>query len=226
MDNSYISLSSDEILAAIEKASLFGGQVSYPTASRNETLNIERITVDNDGRITMSLNGEIVMEERWPVSVMLNYRDISFQLDPKHYSIQDKTIQGTLPEKARGLRKRHDERYILPQQSSVTTTMYRIEKRGGSLELNLKVLDVSNSGLAVLVQDLKEENVLLKNDHLWVKSINGLQLEQPIFAKVVYVSQRNYKDTIDLKAGLQLQETLPGAVMRELQSLCNLVLTA
>ena len=226
MDHSYISLSSDEIQEAIEKASLFGGKIIYPTASRNETLNIERIAIDKHGHITLNLNGEIVMEEKWPVSVILNYRDISFQLDPKHYSILENTLQGTLPERARGLRKRHDERYVLPLQSNVTTSMYRIEKRGGSLELSLKVLDVSKNGLAVLVQDLKEENVLLQNDHLWLKSINGLQLEQPIFAKVVYISQRNYKDTIDLKAGLLLQDMLPGPVMRELQQMCNLVLTA
>ncbi len=226
MDHSYISLSAEDIQTAIEKASLFGGMISYPTPSRNETLTIESITFDQQGRITLSLNGEIAMEEKWPVSVMLNYRDISFQLDPKFYSIQENTIQGTLPEKARGLRKRHDERYVLPQQANITTSMYRIEKRGGNLELSLKVLDISKNGLAVLVQDLKEDNVLLKNDHLWVKSINGFMLEQPIFAKVVYISERNYKDTIDLKAGLQLQEMIPGPVMRELQKLCNLVLTA
>ena len=226
MDHSFISIPSDDIHSVIEKASLFGGKISYPTSSRNEILNINRIELDKHGKITLELSGDIVMKEKWPVSVTLNYRDISFQIDPRFYAIEGKKIISTLPDKARALKERIDKRYILPHQSNIKTSMSRIEKRGGGLELDLKVLDLSKKGLAILIQNSKEENALLRNDHLWIKSINGMTLEQPIFATVVYVSHRQYKDTVDLKAGLHLKEPIPGPVFRELQKLCNLVLCA
>jgi hypothetical protein len=226
MDHSFITIPSDDIYSVIKKASLFGGTISYPTSSRNEMLNIDRIELDKHGKITLELSGDIMMKEKWPVSVTLNYRDITFQFDPKFYAIEGKKIISTLPEKARAIKERIDKRYILPHQSNIKTSMYRIEKRGGGLELDLKILDLSKKGLAILVQDPKEENALLRNDHLWIKSINGITLEQPIFATVVYVSHRHYKDALDLKAGLQLKEPIPGPVFRDLQKLCNLVLCA
>lgn len=226
MDHTYINVPLAEILPTINKASLFGGKISHPTSSHNEIFNINKIDIDSYGTMFIKVNELCTLEHKWPVSIMLNYRDISFQLEPDQYAIEGNVIVGQLPQKVRALPSRHDERYVLPILSQVQTSTYRIEKRGGNLELRMKVVDFSKSGMAILIQNVTEDDILLRNDHLWIKDINGITLDEPIFATIVYVSHRKYKDTVDLKAGISLQKEIPEAVFKKLQSMCSLILSA
>lgn len=226
MDHTYINVPLSEILSTINKASLFGGKISHPTSSNNEIFNINKIDIDSYGTIFITVNELCSLERKWPVSIMLNYRDISFQLEPDQYTIEGDVIIGQLPQKMRALPIRHDERYVLPILSQVQTSTYRIEKRGGNLNLSMKVIDFSKSGMAILMQNVTEEDILMRNDHLWIKDINGIPLDEPIFATIVYVSHRRYKDAVDLKAGISLQKEIPVAVLKKLQSMCSLILSA
>lgn len=217
-------LPSFEILDALKKAALFGGRLIQPTISTNTTFRIQKLDIRPDGVMTISLADEVNVEGKWPVSVELNYRDISFQMDPQHYEISGRVITARLPDKAKALPARDHERYVLPFTSKVPVNLYRIEKRAGNLELVANILDVSRKGLGILATSPDDDEILKAHDHLWIKNLYGVELSSPLFATVVYVYQRKFKDSIDLKAGLFLEDPLPEHLYAELQDLSRLVL--
>ncbi len=227
MDHSLLKLiSSTEIPSLIEKASLFGGKIAQPTPETHIMTNIKSINVEDDS-ITIKLFEEVTLEKERPVSIKLNYRNVNFQLDSKQYSIEGTTIVGKMPTVAKGLVIRDTERYVMPYNSQIMSSIHRIEKRGGCLSTDVSLIDVSARGMGILIKNAEEEDMLLKNDHIWIKTIHDVKLPEPIFAKVVYTINRKYKDgTLEIKAGVSLEKEIPEEVFRDLQQLCRLVLKA
>jgi hypothetical protein len=226
MDRSLLkTITSSEIPSLLEKASLFGGKINQPTPATNIISPIKSIDIDN-GLITIKLFEEIQLEKERPVSISLNYRSVNFQLDSKQYYFEGTTLTGPLPTVAKGLVIRDTERYVLPFNSQTISSLHRIEKRGGTLDVDVTMVDVSARGMGLLIKNAEEE-MLLKNDHLWIRTINNVKLSEPIFAKVVYTLNRKYKDgTLEIKAGISLEKEIPEEVFRDLQQLCRLVLKA
>lgn len=227
MDRSLLkTIASSEIPSLIEKASLFGGKIAQPTPATNIISPIKSIDIDN-GLITIQLTQEITLETDRPVSINLNYRSVNFQLDSKQFSLEGTTLTGPVPTTAKGLVIRDTERYCLPYNSQTMTSIYRIEKRGGTLDLDVTLVDVSARGMGILIKNAEEEDLLLKNDHIWIRTINNVKLPEPIFARVIYTINRKYKDgTLEIKAGISLEKQIPEEVFRDLQQLCRLVLSA
>lgn len=106
--------------------------------------------------------------------------------------------------------------------SSVPAQIQRIEKSGNALFGNADILDVSRTGLALLLRD-SEDQLLLQHDHLWIKKSNDLFLEKPFFGRVVYAHKRKYKDSpMDIKAGICLECPIPSKMFKELQQMSTL----
>lgn len=226
MDSNLKALETYEIPYIIEKASLFGGRIVQPTPDANLTTLITRIDVDSYGMMFIRFSEEFAVEKERPVTVRLNYRNVSFLLDSKQYSIEGNVIVSQLPREAKAIAIRPNERYAMPLNSKVSSTIYRIEKRGGSVELNSHVVDVSTMGLGLIIHN-SEEGVLLKNDHIWIRNINGRMLEEPIFGRIVYAHTRKFKDgSIDTKVGVSLESAIPENIFYELQNLSRVILTA
>jgi hypothetical protein len=227
MDLSLLKLiDADEISTIFEKAALFGGKIAQPTLTSNLVTPIKRIDVSS-GTVRIRLFEEAQFENNRPISIKLNYRNLNFNIDPKEYSISDNTIITNIPTEARALEVRPEERYILPYTSKIATALHRIEKRGGSPDLECAIVDVCRKGLGLLISDTTEDAVLLKNDHVWIRSINQVKLSQPIFGRIVYASPRVYKDhQTDLKIGISLDAEIPEEVFSELQQMCKLILKA
>lgn len=227
MDRSLLkTISPSEIPSLIEKASLFGGRIAQPTPATNIISPIKSIDIDN-GLITIQLTQEISLETERPVSINLNYRSVNFQLDSKQYCLQGTTLTGPVPTVAKGLVIRDTERYVLPLNSQTMTSIHRIEKRGGTLSVDVSLVDVSARGMGILIKNADEDDMLLKNDHVWIRTINNIKLEEPIFARVIYSITRKYKDgTMEIKAGISLDKQIPEDIFRDLQQLCRLVLSA
>ena len=223
MDQSLESLPQEEIFQVLLKASLFGGQVIHPTPSRNLSIEIESFSLHRSGKLVIKLQNKIEIQDKWHVTVQLNYRNISFQLEPDLYWIEDNILIGELPKRARAIPARHNKRFVMPLNSQISTTLHRSEKRGEISDLKGTVLDVSEKGLGILVSATDEET-LKENDHVWITSINSEKLPGPLFARIVYVYSRKFKDTIDLRAGLALETTLPMDVARKLKELSSLTL--
>lgn len=228
MDHSHLkSLNIFEIPSIIEKASLFGGKITQPTPTKNVTSIIKRIDVDTYGMMFIKLGEEVEIAKERPVTIKLNYRNVSFLLSTEEFSIEGHTIVSQLPKEAKAIAIRPDERYAMPFNSQIMSSIYRIEKRGGNFEVNASIIDISRRGMGLVLTSTEDEEALIRNDHIWIKTIHGVTLQEPIFGTIVYAHPRKYKDgTIDIRVGVSLEHSVPEEILTELQQLCNLVLTA
>jgi hypothetical protein len=225
MDHALQNLASYEIQTVLEKASLFGGAVAQPSATKKWQSVISRIDVDSSGVLLITLRDKVELERDRPVAIRLNYRNVSFSLSSQDYSVLGATLIGQIPREAKAIAIRDTERYVLPLDTKVNTGIYRIEKRGCSLDIEARMVDVSKQGLGLLLTNT-EADTLIPNDHIWVKKIKGLLLEVPIFGRVVYLNQRRYKDSMDIRCGFSLESKLPEETFRELRQMCRLILKA
>ncbi|MFP5384816.1 MAG: PilZ domain-containing protein [Bacteriovoracia bacterium] len=223
MDHLLESLSQEEMSEILLKASLFGGQVTHPTPTRNLSIEILTFDLHRSGKLIIKLKEKINIHDKWPVTVKLNYRNISFQIEPDFYWIEDDILIGELPKKARAIPARDNKRFVLPLNSKIVTTLHRSEKRGETCDLNGTLLDISEKGLGIVVSTPDEE-LLKANDHVWITSINSEKLPGPVFARIVYVYSRRFRDTVDLRAGLSLESSLPLDVTRKLKDMSSLTL--
>ena len=224
MDHSLKAIDAHEIQNIIEKAALFGGKVSQLNPSSSLEALIKKIDVDLYGTMTITLTEEIPLERDRPIAVAFNYRDLSFYLAPTQYACRGDILIANSPTGAKALAVRDNERYAMPLDSTIMSSIYRIERRGSECNLTAHVVDVSSAGLGLIIHNAEDDGVL-QHDHVWVKSIHDIELPKPIFAKVIYVTSRKFKDNvIDLKIGLSLEETIPEEVMNKLKTLSRLTL--
>ncbi len=208
----------------MEKASLFGGKVTQPSVASGLPGTIAQMTVHRD-TFSIRLRSDVYIERERPLEVRLSYRSMSFQVEPKEFSIEGDLLIGRVPKVARALPIRDNERYAFPLTAEVHADIRRVEKRGCSLAGQVQMVDVSRKGLGILVVN-GEIDGLLRNDHLWLRQIGGMSLEGPIFGTVVYSFEKRFKDSIDLKCGVSLETELPDQVFAELQRQCRLILPA
>lgn len=225
MDHTLYALPSDEIQSVLEKASLFGGRIAQPSSVAKAHSIIAKIDVVEKGMLLIKLPDEVQIEKSRPVSIKLNYRNISFSLSSNDYSIEGRTIIGHLPKSAKALALRDTERYAFPLDLKVSGIIHRVEKRSSTFNGEIQLIDLSRNGLGILLINA-EPQTLVANDHIWIKSLNGQSLSSPIFGRVVYSFERKFKNTIDLKCGISLDSSIPEELFQELQQMCRLVLKA
>lgn len=219
------SLDAHELGTVLSKASLFGGKVAQPTLTSSVVTVIKSIDVLQD-EIRIKLFEDAPLETSRPITIRLNYRDLNFNIDPKQYSVSGTTIITKLPTEARALALRPDERYVLPLHTNATASIRRIEKRRSKVDMEPALIDVSRKGLGLIVTQT-DEDLILNHDHIWVRSLNGIELPKPIFGRIVYVLERKYKDNVvDLKVGVSLDSEIPEEIFEEIKRMCQLVLTA
>lgn len=223
MDKIYQVIPSFEITSTLQKASLFGGKVAQPTPTTRVITPIKQIEIDHYGTMFIELQEETPFEEGRPVLVNLNYRNISFHLDPKKYSMEGRVLVSQIPKDARAIKIRDNERYAFPLTSEVKTFIHRIERRGGDSDFSASLVDVSSRGLGLMLNN-PDHDIITKNDHIWIKTINSHSLEKPIFGTIVYTYTKQFKDSQDIKAGVSLETELPEEIFVELTNLCRLVL--
>jgi hypothetical protein len=220
------NLGSDEIPLVLEKASLFGGNIAQPTLNSKIISIIRRIELNHNGTMTMKLFDQIPLENDRHISINLNYRNIHFHIDPKSFQYEGDNLIMHIPREARAHAQRHTESYVIPLNEKIPVDIYRIEKRGANGNLVASIVDVSQNGLGLLISNA-DEDAIVDNDHIWIKSIHGTELETPIFGRIVYVKHRRYKDNShDTKLGISLDSNIPVEIFRKLQVMCKLVLTA
>ncbi len=224
MGQPFHQLPSFQIPSLIEKASLFGGRVTQPSASSGRPATITQMSVNRD-TFTITFSSDVFIERERPLEIRLSYRSISFQVDPQEFSIQGDVLVGRVPRVARAIAVRDNERYAFPLTAVVHAAIRRVEKRGCSLAGIVQMVDVSRNGLGILLVN-PEVDGILRNDHLWLREIGGIELESPIFGNVVYSFEKRFKDSIDLRCGVSLDREIPEDVFADLQRQCRIVLPA
>ena len=218
-------LNVNEIPLILEKAAPFGGILTQPNLTTNVSSMIKRMEVCNDGKITIKLFEQITLKDDKPIVINLSYRDCSFKLNAGQYLINVDTIITELPREARALPLRDDERFVLPLNSNINLSLHRVEKRERSSDLDAIIIDFSRFGVGIKFPGLRE-GTLLKHDHVWIREINGIMLEQPLFGKIVYVSEIKYLSSSDCRVGISLESPIPEEMFKRLQKKCKMVLTA
>lgn len=203
------------------KAVVFGGEIEQPTLSSNRVSPIKTISIDSLNMIKIELYEDFSAEEERHIKIKLNYRKLFFHLTPKQYLVEGSTLITSFPKNARALALREGERYMMPLESHIKSSIYRTEKRGGNCSLEAGLFDFSPKGLGLMLQNV-EEGALQKHDHIWIKSINNIKLENPIFGKVVYLLDQ----AKSLRVGVSLDDEIPDEIFRQLQMMSHLVLTA
>lgn len=212
-----------EIPLIIREASPFGGKILQSSLELIKSTQILWVQFDSHGFMFFKLAGEKITK-KVPLSVKLNYRNLIFKIFPEQYEVADDILITRLPQSAKALPRRPDERYIIPMNNEVHTFIQRIEKRGMRLDQNVQILDVSERGLGILISDACDD-LLLTHDHLWIKSLDNIQLDNPLFGRVVYSHQRKFKDgIIDIKAGISLSAPIPKETLGQLRGHSHLVL--
>jgi hypothetical protein len=223
MDHTLIAIASHEIPAILLKASVFGGKIAQPSSTTNASSIIARIDIDNCGVMFIKLQHEVEIEKKRPIAIRLNYRNLCFSLASEDYSVEGQTLIGQIPTEARAIALRDTDRYVFPLDRKISAEIHRVEKRGGSFDANIVLVDFSRNGLGFILPDCEREDILT-HDHLWVKSLNGIPLEKPIFGRIIYAYERKFKDTIDIKCGNALESSLPEETYMDLQRQCRLIL--
>lgn len=214
-------LSLSEIPYVIRDASPFGGKIEA-SFDFFTSLRIVEMTCDSRGFVFMKLAQKLT--EKVPLFVKLNYRNLMFKIFPEQYSIEGDVLVTSIPQAAKALDRRPDERFVMPLNSEILCHMNRIEKRGISFEDNARIIDVSEKGLGILITNASSE-LILAHDHVWIKKLNKFELEEPLFGRIVYSNERKYKDgIIDIKAGISLNAPIPRAAMLHLRCFSHLVL--
>lgn len=217
----YHNIDPQELPDLLCKAVLFGGEIEQPTISSNRVSPIKSITIDSMSMMKIELYEEFSAEDERHIKIKLNYRKLFFHLTPKQYLVEGNTLITTFPKTARALALREGERYIMPINSHIMSSIYRTEKRGGNCSLEAGLFDFSPKGLGLVLQNV-EEGTLQKHDHIWIKSINNIKLENPIFGRVVYLLNQ----TKSLRVGVSLEGGIPDEIFKQLQMMSHLVLTA
>lgn len=226
MDHTLRPIKPSEIPHILEKAALFGGKISQCNPSLVIETIIKRVDVDSQGTMTIKLTDEPSFERERPISINFNYRGIVFYLDSTQYAVRGDTIIADCPKGAKAIAIRRDDRYVMAHNSGTMCSIQRIEKRLEVCPPEVNIVDVSQSGLGLLVRDCGDRP-LLANDHVWIKSLGGMTLPKPIFGRVVYTIVKKYKDnSVDLRVGVSLDDSIPEEIFQELQKRSHLVLSA
>jgi hypothetical protein len=225
MHQPLLPLPSFQIPSLIEKASLFGGSVTQPSAVSGRTASITNIAVNRE-TLYIKLGCDVLIERKLPVEIHLSYRNLSFYLGPQQFSLDGDLLISKVPREARAIAIRDNERYAFPLTTKVSADLRRVEKRGVSFAGEVQLVDVSRKGLGILLVNAEVDG-LLKNDHIWLREIGLMSLgEDEIFGNVIYSFEKRFKDSIDLKCGISLETELPEDVFGALQRQCCLVLKA
>lgn len=215
---------SSQIASLLEKASIFVGQIHQPYAEGIRKFSINRLEVTSKNKIIFTFTQAPQLESARALSIHLNYRNISFSLDPDQFDLTSENIVSTLPYQAKALIERHFSRYLLPLNSQLQIDFSRIEKRAGQLNSSAHLLDVSKNGMALILKNCDKDQ-LIAFDHIWIKSIEGIKLHKPLFGRVVYSQPRLFKDgAVDVKAGISLEHLLDEEIFSSLKEKSQLVL--
>lgn len=211
------TLEINEIPQIISRAAHFGGVIEQPTLTSSRVTLIKQMTVDNAGLLRIELYDDFESEEERHIKIKLKYRKLFFHLMPGQFRAEGKTLVASLPRDARALAMRDTDRYLIPKESAVLSSIYRTERRGGNCNIQAQLFDVSRQGMAFLIEQIDNE-VLVKNDHVWIKTMNGTPLEKPLFGRIVYVSGG--------KIGISLEAPLSEDIFQELQEKSHMVRSA
>lgn len=202
-----------QIISLIGKGSPFGGEFwqSPKLTSEREMARIVQIYVDERfEKVIFRFSGLIEVDRFQPIYIRLSYRNLIFRLMPDEYKVRGDKLICNYPKIARALEERRGERYILPIDEGASLSLKRVERsvREMTYDLELRILDVSKSGLGILISG-QNSDYLRAHDLIWLRSVEQKVLDNPILGTVCYVSRHGYfLKRGDMRVGISLNMPL------------------
>lgn len=219
-----------QIASAIDKASLFGGEVWQTIAGEDRNItNIIRIHVDpRFERILFRTNGLTEINPFFPIYFRLSYRNILFRLDPGSFRVNGDKVLSIYPREARALEERKGDRYVMPYNDDISLSLKRVERtfKEMTYDMELRIIDVSERGFGILISG-HNRDYLKPDDHFWIKSVDHQPLDHHILGRVTYVAPKGYfLKRGDVRVGLALNMALNPEVFEYLKRKCLMILSA
>jgi hypothetical protein len=222
-----------QIITAIEKAELFGGDIwqsSSTSASGRHLSQIIQITNElKSDRVILRTPSIVQVDPSQPIYIRLNYRNLIFRLYPGEFKVSGDRISCLYPREARALEERSGgNRYVLPFHADISLSLKRMERsmREMTYEMELRIIDVSERGFGILISGHNRE-YFKKNDHFWLKSVDQRVLRTPILGSVCYVAPKGYYlKRGDVRVGLSLSLPLSKETLDSLKKHCMVILSA
>ncbi len=153
------------------------------------------------------------VEKELPLYVKLDYHTSVFKVS--EFREQQNSIHFAFPAEIKTMELRaHSRHQFLPNQdASVGLKPSLSGGRDGGSELQVRVLDVSQFGLGLLISE-HNRSFLKNNRILWVTKLGEAKLDYPVLAEVVYMNSeveprfltRKQKE---LKVGLKISGVFP-----------------
>lgn len=218
------------ILSALEKGAPFGGEIWQTSDGIREIFHIVHMQVEPlTDRIVIRSNSLTEVKQDYPIFVRLHYRNLIFKLDPHEFKVatEGKVYCG-IPGEARALAMRTTERYVLPYELDISLSIKRFGRteKDFSPELEVRIIDVSESGLGIMISGANRE-YLRPYDHFWIKAVDQKPLYREIFGTALYVSPKGYYlRRQDVRVGLSLSSPLYWETFEGLKKRAKMVLTA
>lgn len=219
-----------EIMSTIEKASEFGGDIWQTGNDGRQVFQIIQISIDiKHDKFILRTNAMVTVDQRFPIFVRLSYRNIIFRLEPRDFKVSGDKIICKYPDEARALEPRKSTRYVLPFEQDVSLSLKRAGrtvKDSAALEIEVRIIDVSESGFGILISGANRD-FLRPYDHFWIKAIDNRTLNYDIFGTVLYVAPKGYYlKKHDVRVGLRLTSCLSWDTFDYLKRKCKIILGA
>ncbi|HXH75747.1 MAG TPA: hypothetical protein VNJ08_12310 [Bacteriovoracaceae bacterium] len=218
-----------QIIAAIENAAPFGGEVWQTNASGRLIMQIIQMHIEiKYDKLIFRTPGTLEIDILSPLFIRLSYRSLIFRLEPGKFKIMGDKVICDYPEEAQGLELRSSERYVLPINSDISLSIKRKIRtlRETVFEIEVRIVDVSEYGFGLLISG-GNRDFLRRFDSCWIKAVDHNPLSLPLSARVTYVAPKGYyMKKGEVRVGLALATPLTAETFEYLKTRSRLVLNA
>jgi hypothetical protein len=207
LDNYRSSTEYREILRILQRSSAKADNLLWQTSDSGKTIipvaHMEIDFVSREVVVTFDKNS-FVVNENCPLYVKLDYRTSVFKVDD--FRQLGNTVQFTFPQLIKTQELRDKPRHLFkPAQDRFGG----VKSFSGS-ELKVRIMDISQQGLGLIVSE--QNRTFFKNNKiLWITSLQGEPLDNPILGEVIYINSEvdpkfQMRKQKDIKVGIRLSD--------------------
>lgn len=210
-----------EILRILQKSSALQDNFLWQSLSVGKNVvKIHHFEIDFVSRgIQVYYDGtKYKIDPKLPLYVKLDYRSSIFKI--ADFKLGHNSISCQLPTEIKALEMRTNPRHKFEDaQEKYVSLKPSLNAAGIELgnEIQVKVFDVSPYGLGLVISE-QNRSYMKNNRILWVTKLQEMDLQYPILAEVVYISNEvdhKFAKRKELKVGLKLSGVFPPRIYHD-----------
>ncbi len=211
-----------EILRILQKSSALQDNFLWQSLSVGKNIvRIHHFEIDFVARgLQIYFDGtKSKIDPKLPLFVKLDYRSSIFKISD--FQISHNVVSSLLPTEIKALEMRANPRHKFKEEQekfvSLKPSLTTLGKDLGN-EIQVKVFDVSPYGLGLMISE-QNRSYMKNNRILWITKLQDHDLQYPILAEVVYISNdvdhKYSKKNKELKVGLKLSGVFPPRIYQD-----------